>query len=384
MEFRLLGPVEAVREDRSLPLPGAKPRALLAFLLIHANEVVSRDRLIEALWPERAPGTAGHSLDVQVSRLRKVFEPEELLATRSGGYVLEVDPDAIDISRFEGLLEEGRTRECRRGARRGARMRSTRHSACGAGVALADLAYEDFARTEIERLDELRLVAIEERIDAQLALGSSQRTDPRAGDARGRAPAARAAPRAADARPLPVRDGRPTPSGCTATLADGSSKSSGSSRGRGSRTWNRRSSARIRRSISRVRRQLPARRRIAASAFALAAAGVAAAAVVMFTHGGTENAQARRRARTRTSSSPPTPASSSARSRCARRPGSASTATRCGAFRATESSPASTLRPARRSRRSASASSQLGSPWARGLSGSPAGTRRRSSASTRR
>src|SRR5215203_1604514 len=88
MEFRLLGPVEAVRDHRPLPLGGAKPRALLAFLVLHANEVVSRDRLIEALWPERAP--------------------DELLLTRSGGYVLEVEPEAVDASRFERLLEVGR------------------------------------------------------------------------------------------------------------------------------------------------------------------------------------------------------------------------------------------------------------------------------------
>ena len=78
MEFRLLGPIEAVRDGRSLPLGGAKPRALLALLLLHANEVVSRDRLIEALWPIGRPGAAEHSLDVQVSRLRKAFEPDEL------------------------------------------------------------------------------------------------------------------------------------------------------------------------------------------------------------------------------------------------------------------------------------------------------------------
>ena len=108
MEFRLLGPVEALRDGRSVALGGAKPRALLALLLLHANEVVSRDRLIDALWPDRAPGTAAHSLDVQVSRLRKAFEPEALLLTRSGGYVLEVEGEQIDVHRFERLLEEGR------------------------------------------------------------------------------------------------------------------------------------------------------------------------------------------------------------------------------------------------------------------------------------
>ena len=103
MEFRLLGPVEAVRDGRSLALGGAKPRALLGFLVIHANEVVSRDRLIEALWGDRPPGTADHSLDVQVSRLRKVFDQDDVLLTRSGGYVLEVDREQIDVHRFERM-----------------------------------------------------------------------------------------------------------------------------------------------------------------------------------------------------------------------------------------------------------------------------------------
>ena len=108
MEFRLLGPVEVLRDGRPVPLGGAKPRALLALLLLHANEVVSRDHLIDALWGDRPPGTAGHSLDVQISRLRKAFEPDEPLLTRPGGYVLEVEPEQVDIHRFERLLEEGR------------------------------------------------------------------------------------------------------------------------------------------------------------------------------------------------------------------------------------------------------------------------------------
>ena len=117
MDFRLLGPVEAVHDDRPLALGGAKPRALLALLLLNANKVVSRDRLIEALWPERAPGAAEHSLDVQVSRLRKAFGSEELLLTRTGGYVLVVDPETIDACRFERLLDEGRRANARQCAR---------------------------------------------------------------------------------------------------------------------------------------------------------------------------------------------------------------------------------------------------------------------------
>jgi DNA-binding SARP family transcriptional activator/ABC-type transport system substrate-binding protein/streptogramin lyase len=170
MEFRLLGPVEARRDDRPIPLGGAKPRALLALLLLHANEVVSRDRLIDALWTERPPGTAEHSLDVQISRLRKAFAPDELLVTRSGGYVLEVEPEGIDVRRFERLLEEGRRANAAGNPKDAVEVLD---QALGLwhGNALADVAYEDFARAESDRLEELRLVATEERIDAELTLG---------------------------------------------------------------------------------------------------------------------------------------------------------------------------------------------------------------------
>jgi DNA-binding SARP family transcriptional activator/streptogramin lyase len=170
MEFRLLGPLEALRDGHPVALGGAKPRTLLALLLLNANEVVSRDRLIEALWPDQPPGSAEHSLDVQISRLRKALAPDEPLLTRSGGYVLEVAAEQIDVHRFEQLVEEGRR----------ANAADRPESALGAleaalvlwrGPALGDLAYEEFARSEAERLEELRLVATEERIDAELTLG---------------------------------------------------------------------------------------------------------------------------------------------------------------------------------------------------------------------
>jgi DNA-binding SARP family transcriptional activator/ABC-type transport system substrate-binding protein len=170
MEFRLLGPIEAVRDDRSLPLGGAKPRALLTLLLLHAGQVVSRDRLIEALWPGRPPGSAEHSLDVQVSRLRKAFAPDELLLTRSGGYVLEVEPDAVDAARFERLLDDGR-RANAAGEPVDALRSLEPALALWRGQALAEVGHEDFARADADRLEELRLAAIEERIDAELALG---------------------------------------------------------------------------------------------------------------------------------------------------------------------------------------------------------------------
>jgi DNA-binding SARP family transcriptional activator/ABC-type transport system substrate-binding protein/streptogramin lyase len=170
MEFRLLGALEVRKGERVVAVGGAKQRALLAILLLHANEVVSRDRLIDELWSERAPGTAGPSLDHQVSRLRKALETDEVLVTRGGGYVLETDSEQIDVRRFERLLEEGR------------RANASGHHADAAtllrdalglwrGSALSDFTYEPFARLEIERLEELRLVASEERFEAELALG---------------------------------------------------------------------------------------------------------------------------------------------------------------------------------------------------------------------
>jgi DNA-binding SARP family transcriptional activator/streptogramin lyase len=174
MEFRLLGPVEAVRDGHPLPLGGAKPRALLALLLLHANEVTSRDRLIEALWPERAPGSADHSLDVQVSRLRKAFEPDEPLHTRGGGYLLDARPTDVDAHRFELLLEAGR-RANAAGQPQEALESLQAALALWRGEALGDLAYEAWASTEADRLEELRLVATEERIDSELALGHHDR-----------------------------------------------------------------------------------------------------------------------------------------------------------------------------------------------------------------
>jgi DNA-binding SARP family transcriptional activator/ABC-type transport system substrate-binding protein/streptogramin lyase len=171
MEFRLLGPLEALRDGHPVALGGSKPRALLALLLLSANEVVSRDRLIEALWPDQPPGSAEHSLDVQISRLRKALLPDEPVLTRDRGYVLRIEPEQIDAHEFERFLEEGRR----------ANAAGRPEAALGAlgaalslwhGPALGDLSYEEFARSEAERLDELRLVATEERVDAELALGS--------------------------------------------------------------------------------------------------------------------------------------------------------------------------------------------------------------------
>jgi DNA-binding SARP family transcriptional activator len=165
MEFRLLGPLEVVEGDRSLALGGGKQRSLLAVLLLHANEVVSRDRLIAELWTGRPPATAAKNIQIYVSRLRKELGDRNL-TTRSPGYVLQVEPGELDLARFETLVAEARLADPRRAADK---LRTA--LALWRGPPLADLAYEPFAQTEIARLEEMRLAALEARFDADLAAG---------------------------------------------------------------------------------------------------------------------------------------------------------------------------------------------------------------------
>jgi DNA-binding SARP family transcriptional activator len=165
MAFRLLGPLEVLERDRSLPLGGLKPRSLLAILLLHANEVVSTDRLHAALWGDAEPVTAAKSIHVYVSRLRAQLGAERL-TTRAPGYVLRVDPSEFDLARFERLLAEARSADPAAAA-----QKLSEALALWRGDALADLAYEPFAQSHVLRLEELRLVATEERIDAELAAG---------------------------------------------------------------------------------------------------------------------------------------------------------------------------------------------------------------------
>ena len=104
----LLGPLEVRNHGSVVPIGGAKQRALLALLVLHANEVISRDRLIDELWGEAWTPSAGHRLETHVSRLRKTLELDGQLVSGRGGYALEVDPMLIDAHRFERLLEQGR------------------------------------------------------------------------------------------------------------------------------------------------------------------------------------------------------------------------------------------------------------------------------------
>jgi DNA-binding SARP family transcriptional activator len=169
MDYRVLGPLEVRDGDRSLPLAGAKQRALLALLLVHANRVLARDRLIDELWGEHPPETAVASLQVYVSRLRKLL-PAETLLTRAAGYALELRDDELDLRRFERLLSDGRKALARDDPGRASRVL---HDALALwrGPALAEFAFEPFAQVEIGRLEDLRLAAVEERVEADLALG---------------------------------------------------------------------------------------------------------------------------------------------------------------------------------------------------------------------
>jgi len=166
VEYRVLGPLEVREGDRSLPLGGAKQRALLALLLIDANRVVSRDRLIDELWGDRPPDTAVQTVQVYISRLRKLLG-DERIETRAQGYALRAAPDELDVSRFEQLLEAARA--AAEPARRAELARSALETF--GGEPFADFRAEAFAQAEIARLAELRLEALEERIDADLELG---------------------------------------------------------------------------------------------------------------------------------------------------------------------------------------------------------------------
>jgi YVTN family beta-propeller protein len=169
MEFAVLGPIEVRIDGRVLPLGGPKQRALLALLLLNANEAVSRDRLVDELWGERAPASAQRSLDTYVYRLRTLLG-DGRIERRPPGYLLRVEPGELDLERFERLLEQGRAAAAA-GDAAAARSRLHEALALWRGRALADLENESFAASDAGRLEERRVLAQEARIDAELELG---------------------------------------------------------------------------------------------------------------------------------------------------------------------------------------------------------------------
>ncbi|HEY2200873.1 MAG TPA: BTAD domain-containing putative transcriptional regulator, partial [Solirubrobacteraceae bacterium] len=170
MRFGILGPLEVTDDQgRELALGAPRQRAVLAILLLHANEVVSNERLIDELWDERAPRTAVKTIQVYVSNLRKALG-DGRIATRGKGYVLGLQCVERDADRFEALVAAGR-RELHGGDPRAAVASLREALGLWRGQALADFCYEPFAQAEIARLEEARLTALEDRVDAELALG---------------------------------------------------------------------------------------------------------------------------------------------------------------------------------------------------------------------
>src|SRR5215216_1412014 len=169
MQFRLLGPLEAHDGDRAIGLGGAKQRALLTLLLLDAGRTVSNERLVDELWGADVPESARKMVQIYVSNLRKVL-PHGMLRTRPAGYSLDVDPEATDLGRFERMTAQGRS-ALAAGVPDAAAAALGRALALWRGSALEEFG-EPFAVRERARLESLRLAALEDRIEADLARGA--------------------------------------------------------------------------------------------------------------------------------------------------------------------------------------------------------------------
>ena len=172
MQFRILGPLTAALDGEALSLGGERQRALLALLLVHANEMVSTERLIEQLFEGARPGSAANAVHVAVSRLRRALRDEraEMLLTRRGGYLLELEPDQLDAASFERLVDDGRGLLAR-GDPAAASARLGEALSLWRGPPLAGLAAVGELQAEVRRLEEMHLLAEMERIDAELMRG---------------------------------------------------------------------------------------------------------------------------------------------------------------------------------------------------------------------
>ena len=173
MEFRVLGSLEVVDHDGPVALGAPKQRALLAVLLLHRGEPVSTDRLIDEIWGEQPPASATKLVQGYVSNMRKALGDGQLV-TQGRGYLLRIEPGQTDVDRFEALAAEGR-RALERGDALTAAAVLREALALWRGPPLSDFAYEPFAQPEIARLEEARLVVLEDRIDADLASGEATR-----------------------------------------------------------------------------------------------------------------------------------------------------------------------------------------------------------------
>jgi DNA-binding SARP family transcriptional activator len=169
-EFRILEPVQAVRDGRELELGGPKRRVLLALLLVAAGRVVPAERLADDMWGGHPPPGAAGTLRAHVSRLRTLLAPDAVLLARGGGYALAAEPGLLDAARFEQLAGAGRD-ALEHGEAAVAASRFRDALGLWRGRALADVAEVEPLAREAARLEELRLVAVEGRVEADLALG---------------------------------------------------------------------------------------------------------------------------------------------------------------------------------------------------------------------
>jgi len=172
VEFRILGPLEVLEDRRSLALGRLKERTVLAVLLLHANEFVSRERLIDELWGTSPPATARKAVNVYISKLRQTLtrNGRDPIATAEGGYRLVIDPELLDAERLRSLIAQARG--CiAEGDSEPASQLLQEALALWRGPALAGIQLESFGRDEVAQLDELRLAALMDRIDCDLALG---------------------------------------------------------------------------------------------------------------------------------------------------------------------------------------------------------------------
>jgi DNA-binding SARP family transcriptional activator len=170
MDFRILGPLEVWEHGRAAPLGGPKQRALLATLLLDANHVVPADRLVEELWGDDPPATAENLLQGYVSQLRRRLRPLQALVTRPPGYLLQVEQGRLDVHRFEQLMEEARLAMEEGAAERAA---DALGEALGLwrGPALGDVVLRGLCRSQVAQLEERRMAALEERVEADLRRG---------------------------------------------------------------------------------------------------------------------------------------------------------------------------------------------------------------------
>jgi DNA-binding SARP family transcriptional activator len=199
MEFRILGPLEAVSDEGPVKVPGAKPRAVLAMLLVNANQVVSRDRLVEDLWAGSPPGSPAATLQTYVYQLRRALDLDSL-QTQADGYRLEVKENAVDALRFEKVVQEQSQARDTSPYQRSLRLREA--LLWWRGPALAGFSDADWAKLPASRLEELRLTGVPVRtevITSRSGSGVRVVAEPAGGTGGRREGRSRARPRASSA-----------------------------------------------------------------------------------------------------------------------------------------------------------------------------------------